>query len=50
LWGRDVTALLILTATTAQALIVPSMAECMMAAQYFLPFARVWCVPAGVAL
>ena len=44
------TALIIVTAESAQAFIVDSLPECVLAAQYFLPFARAFCWPAGVTL
>jgi hypothetical protein len=42
------TALILITATACQVIIVPDMATCYIVAQSFLPFGRVFCWPAGV--
>jgi hypothetical protein len=46
--GQQMTALILITATACQVIVVPDMATCYIVAQSFLPFGRVFCWPAGV--
>jgi len=46
--GQQMTALILVTATACQVIVVPDMATCYIVAQSFLPFGRVFCWPAGV--
>jgi hypothetical protein len=41
-------ALLVLTADSCAVFLLPSLGDCMIAGHWFLPFARVFCMPAGV--
>ena len=43
-------ALLILTADSCTVFLLPSLQDCLTAGHWFVPFARVFCVPAGVGV
>lgn len=43
-------ALLVLTTDSCTVFLLPSLEDCIAAGQWFLPFGRVFCVPAGVGV